>query len=172
VQAVNVKKGKKVKNVFMHMIKTNSQQTEESVTDKHGIANFKIREICSIIITSQKTGYANLSRTFEITQGLLASAVNNEIFLTVPMVKDKHKDQTKAFACLTWSGNNSQKNCFNLKALSCSGKEVKVKDVEKFNMQICKFDTKDMLQSGTLFEDSPSKKKDKNPALRFLVNVT
>lgn len=58
------------------------------MTARDGDIEFILKDLCTVVITVQKTGYANLARKFEITNGLLLSAINKQVFLTVPMVKD------------------------------------------------------------------------------------
>lgn len=76
----------------MQVHKSSSQQPDEGVTNREGCFEFNLKEICTIVVSTQKTGYANLARKLEITNGLLQSAINKEITFTIPMVKDMQQD--------------------------------------------------------------------------------
>jgi len=121
VNAINVAKGKKVKNVFVQIHKNNSQQVDEGVTNKEGAVTFNLKEICTLIVTCKKAKYSEaLARKFEITKGMLDTAVNKELILNVPMIKYKKGDDSKeehAYAVLSFAG--VPKN-IKLHALSCS----------------------------------------------------
>ena len=84
-----------------------------------------MKEVCSIIITTRKAKYANLARKLEITKGLIQSAVDKEISVQIPMMKEPKDDDNEAFAVLSYAGPENKK--IYLKALSCSDSELEVK---------------------------------------------
>jgi hypothetical protein len=84
-----------------------------------------VKEVCSIIITTRKAKYANLARKLEITKGLIQSAVDKEISVQIPMMKEPKDDDNEAFAVLSYAGPENKK--IYLKALSCSDSELEVK---------------------------------------------
>jgi hypothetical protein len=84
-----------------------------------------VKEVCSIIITTRKAKYANLARKLEITKGLIQSAVDKEISVQIPMMKEPKDDDNEAFAVLSYAGPENKK--IHLKALSCSDSELEVK---------------------------------------------
>lgn len=84
-----------------------------------------MKEVCSIIITTRKAKYANLARKLEITKGLIQSAVDKEISVQIPMMKEPKDDDNEAFAVLSYAGPENKK--IHLKALSCSDSELEVK---------------------------------------------
>jgi hypothetical protein len=84
-----------------------------------------VKEVCSIIITTRKAKYANLARKLEITKGLIQSAVDKEISVQIPMMKEPKDDDNEAYAVLSYAGPENKK--IHLKALSCSDSELEVK---------------------------------------------
>ena len=84
-----------------------------------------MKEVCSIIITTRKAKYANLARKLEITKGLIQSAVDKEISVQIPMMKEPKDDDNEAYAVLSYAGPENKK--IYLKALSCSYSELEVK---------------------------------------------
>lgn len=84
-----------------------------------------MKEVCSIIITTRKAKYANLARKLEITKGLIQSAVDKEISVQIPMMKEPKDDDNEAYAVLSYAGPENKK--IHLKALSCSDSELEVK---------------------------------------------
>jgi len=84
-----------------------------------------VKEVCSIIITTRKAKYANLARKLEITKGLIQSAVDKEISVQIPMMKEPKDDDNEAYAVLSFAGPENKK--IHLKALSCSDSELEVK---------------------------------------------
>jgi len=74
VKTVNVVTGRQVSGVFIQIHKSNSQQPEEGVTNKHGLIDLNIKEVCTMVLTVNKSGYASLARKIDITHGLLESA--------------------------------------------------------------------------------------------------
>lgn len=84
-----------------------------------------MKEVCSIIITTRKAKYANLARKLEITKGLIQSAVDKEISVQIPMMKEPKEDDNEAYVVLSYAGPENKK--IHLKALSCSDSELEVK---------------------------------------------
>ena len=84
-----------------------------------------MKEVCSIIITTRKAQYANLARKLDITKGLIQSAVDKEISVQIPMMKEPKDDDNEAYAVLSYAGPENKK--IQLKALSCSDSELEVK---------------------------------------------
>jgi hypothetical protein len=82
---------------------------EEGVTDKNGEVTFTIKETCSLIVTTKKGKYANLARRIEITKGLIDSAVEKQIVVQIPMMKQPKEDDGDAFAVLTYAGPENKK---------------------------------------------------------------
>ena len=105
----------------MQLHKSNSQQPEEGVTNKDGLIEFAVKDICTVVVTVQKTGYSNLARKFEITHGLYQQAINKEISLSLPMVKESDPEHALAYGVLSYAGLARK---IQLKALSCSGEEL------------------------------------------------
>lgn len=137
---------------------------------------FPIRDVCSLIVTTNKGKYSNLARKLEITKGLLESAIDKEVVINIPMIKEPKDDDDsqKAFAVLSYAGVNKK---VQLKALSCMKKEIEVKTFEKNDLQVCKFKTEEM-EGNQLFDFSNTKKEvkernreDKNPSIRFVVQI-
>jgi hypothetical protein len=66
-----------------------------------------------------------LARKLEITKGLIQSAVDKEISVQIPIMKEPKDDDNEAFAVLSYAGPENKK--IHLKALSCSDSELEVK---------------------------------------------
>ena len=100
---------------------------EEGLTDKNGEAFFAIKEICSLIVTTKKGKYSNLARKIDITKGMIESAIEKVITIQIPMIKKpKDDDDSNAYAVLSFAGPENKK--IHLKALSCSGGDLEVKN--------------------------------------------
>jgi hypothetical protein len=78
-----------MKSAFLELWKENSQVPEEGLTDEEGFFGFNVKQVGSLHLVANKSGFITTTKKINITSGFLdAKDQYGSYTVTVPMLRD------------------------------------------------------------------------------------